>query len=622
MTDASDKDQSQPPPVITAEQFARVDFQVPVAELKHSDVHALADAYRHAANAAEQQEDVEAQAVFAFLNALCSIMLSPDDRGEVWGAMITMNGKRSSIPTDFLGDQNEELANVFSTATHPALRARLADLVWSNDRKKGAAAKAAVEAYCESAERLLSGEFKPLYQGEARASFDALHAVLRALQIAYLTSKKGQVTDRVKQVFADLLEAARQEEGAFVVFHRAVELGRYYELVDAATIAPVIEEVATRGIGTKYTMPVQALWETAAHLYETLSDEEGRQRCLKGALVQILAMRGQVGSAGAEAHWVFKALQALRHIKGMDDEEEKLEAELRRLQKASTKELGRFTYEVKAGEQRALVVDMFDKLDLPEALRDFALLCMSPSVEKLRADALASLKSAPLASLFGVEHMDREGKPISKSPGASLGDEPDEAWFRNQIERHESIRRVHDVAGKIDPARTLINAKFGVGERHFLPVVGISPFVPSEQAHLMALGFTRFFQGDLMSSTYLLFPQLEACLRHILKLNGFDPVKRFDTDTEEDMNLGNMLERMREGLEATFGPDLVAEIERVFHTKPGLALRHQLSHGHISSAACFHPDIVYANWLIYRLTAAFIIDDWAEQVGPAIAAAR
>jgi hypothetical protein len=73
-----------------------------------------------------------------------------------------------------------------------------------------------------------------------------------------------------------------------------------------------------------------------------------------------------------------------------------------------------------------------------------------------------------------------------------------------------------------------LGVEYKLVERHFRPVVFQSPFVPPLQAPLYALGFARFFQGDFASAAYILFPQLEASLRHLLKARGADPTKRRD----------------------------------------------------------------------------------------------
>ena len=123
-----------------------------------------------------------------------------------------------------------------------------------------------------------------------------------------------------------------------------------------------------------------------------------------------------------------------------------------------------------------------------------------------------------------------------------------------------------------------------------------------------------------MSAAHLLLPQLEPCLRHILKVAGHDPAKRFPNATEEDMDLGGILGRLRPELEAIFTAPIVSEIETLFHLRPGPALRHEIAHGQLAAGACFHPNVLYACWFIYRLCCLFIMRGWEEVVGPEIAA--
>jgi hypothetical protein len=96
-----------------------------------------------------------------------------------------------------------------------------------------------------------------------------------------------------------------------------------------------------------YPIAVKSAWDLAARLYHSLKDPASRQRCLLGAVEQTLAMRGQVSGAGAEASWVMEALQQLRHVQGQEELELKLEADLRRLQKESLKQMGSFELDLK-----------------------------------------------------------------------------------------------------------------------------------------------------------------------------------------------------------------------------------------------------------------------------------
>jgi hypothetical protein len=148
-------------------------------------------------------------------------------------------------------------------------------------------------------------------------------------------------------------------------------------------------------------------------------------------------------------------------------------------------------------------------LELSEALLRFAFVSFPDSPQRLREAALKSLGASPVAFLFGSEHADREGMTLARAPGADLKGLPNDAWLRSRIAQQMRLRREISAAGSIEPVRALIGTRHAPRERHFWPIVTLSPFVPPEQAALFALGFTRFFQGDLMSAAYLLLPQME-----------------------------------------------------------------------------------------------------------------
>ena len=605
-----------PPPLIGADRLRATDFERPIRGLLKVDAYALSTAYRKAL--AEAEEGSDAHAVFAFMHALCVIGLQPDDRAEVWKPQFSNGPMRSALPEDFLGPQTAALSEILNETEHPALRARLADIVWTNDRKEGAAARIAVDAYCECGEAILEGTMTSFVEERAPDLLAATDIVHRAFQIAYRTSKRGQMSSRPKDLVLAILNAAKAS-GGYVAFARSGEIALYYEATDPASAAADAEALASSAPAGVYPMAVHGVWSFAAGLYQKIKDTEGRQRALKGAVQQTLLMRNDVsGSAAAEAHWVMDALQELRHVEGMEEVEAELEIELRRLQKASLKEMGSFKFEINVKEERDAVEAFFSECSLSDGLREFGLLERSRDPAELRKEALDTLDRSPLASMFSAVHLDEHGRTISKTSGASLGGEPDATWFNHTIGQHESLRRVHVVAGLIHPARALLHDRFGLGERHFAEIVHASPFVPQSQAALVTLGFARFFQGDFMSASHLLLPQMEPCLRYVLKQAGHDPAKRRDDSTEEDLALSGMFERMRPQLDSVLGAELADEVDRLFNVRPGPALRHEIAHGQLSGGACFSEDVYYANWLLYRITILPLISHWQRVIEPSL----
>jgi hypothetical protein len=135
---------------------------------------------------------------------------------------------------------------------------------------------------------------------------------------------------------------------------------------------------------------------------------------------------------------------------------------------------------------------------------------------------------------------------------------------------------------------------------------------------LYALGFARYLQGDFASAAYLLVPQLEASLRHILKAHGADPTKRRDDATEEDRSLDAIINNHRAELVKILGAPLLEELDRVFNIQPGPTLRHAVAHGQVSAGECYSPDVIYALWLLYRVCCLFLMKKWEDWVRPGL----
>ncbi len=551
------------------------------------------------------------------LGDICGMHLRPEDRANVWGPGAHLPGRRPAHPTDFRGEQSKVFLELLGRVQNPILRSRLADVVWTNNRAETKAAIHAISAYSDCVEGLLAGTYVAAFPRHGLSSLDAGRFVQRGLQIAHATSRKGRLPDNITSAAKNLYGRAKTE-AAFFVFRSIAELGLYYELLDPAKVAADVEAVAATANSDSYPIAVKAVLDFGASLYAKLQNEEGVRRCQMGAVDQLLAMRSRVSSAGAQAHWVMEALQLLGHVKGVEDKERELEEELRRLQKASVREMKSIPIDLVSDEEKSVILQAFGDVDLSTALFNFSLLGSARLVGDLRQEALQTLRTSPIVSMLGAGYIDGEGRTIKNTPGADGQTEPDEDWFRATINTSESLRRGYTVANRIEPARQTIAQRFTISEVSIAPIVGCSFLVPQSHRPIVALGIARFFQGDFMSATYLLLPQIEPCLRHILKLNGYDPSKRFADSTEEDLSLSGLIDRMRAELGSILTQPILSEIELLFDKRPGPALRHEMAHGQIGAAACFHPDIIYACWLIYRLCCLPLLADWERVIKPAL----
>ncbi len=617
----SDDNGDDPTPTVfaSADDLASIDIDAILRDLDRADEYALETAFIEAVATAEAAGFDNQVRGYRLLLLLCTLRLRTDDPAEPWGPRWQGSNGRSYAASDFRGEQTAILAEFIDNVTHPTLRARIGDVVWYNDRKRAEAASAAIDAYCEVVRDCLNGTYSSRF-GEVDRIIDLVDWLDRALQINALTRKRGAVPDGINRTFWLLYDRALSTN-QYVAFEKSAYLGERYGLIEWQQIGPDAERLAKGRAGGDYPMAIQGVWNLAACAYGRIEDKDAQRRCQERSVDETLLMREQVSSASARAYWTRKAIGELRAARGFRDRIEALRSELRTLQDAALDEFGEFSIPLDLTKERQGTIEIFEGLTLPDILFQFALLASPPKVEELRAQAEERQKTSQLGALFGSSYADHEGKTIAQTPPAASGETIEGEFLKTQSLQYLDIRRHQIVGGFIEPARQNVIARFPLEERHFAPIVNMSPFVPPGHEHIFGLGFARFWQGDYASAAFLLIPQLENSLRHVLLNTNRDSSKIKPNLLQEDRSLSGLLENQRSELEAVFGVDIVFEIDLLFHYKPGPSLRHQVAHGMMSAGACYSSSSIYACSLIYQLTCLPLVRYWKDQVAPAIEAA-
>lgn len=606
------------PPVLIASEndFATIKLEEILAEVNSSDAYLMEQALGHAMKAAERADNTNEARAYQLLMIICTIHLRVDDPSEPWGATYLGSERRTYAASDFRGDQNAALASIVDRIGHSALRAKIADIVWYNDRSQGTAAATAISAYCDVINRRLNGTLAHELR-ENESVLDSVDLLERALHIASMALRHREIPENVLLAF-EAVYARAYERGQFVAFERVATLGVNFALVDWIKVAPDAKKLADERSGSDYPMAIQAVWNLAARGYMKIGDEDSKRECLEKSVEETLRMRQQVSSAAAQAYWTRKAIGELRAARGFQKRISELRKELRELQDASLDEFGQFTIPLDVTQERQGTIEIFEGLTLPDVLLHLAFLASSPKLEQLKCEALELRSKSLFSSLFSGSYSDHEGKTVAETPPGKIGGEPSDAWLKEQYLQIMRIRMHQLVLGCIEPARHTIMARFPMEIRHFFAITQMSPFVPPGHEHIFSLGFARLIQGDATSAAYLLIPQLENSLRHVM-LNASRETSKIKPDLlQEDRSLSGMLGSLRPELEEVFGADIVNEIDLLFHHSPGPRLRHEMAHGKVSAGYCYQPTVIYATWLIYRLTCLPLKNHWKDFVAPAI----
>jgi hypothetical protein len=344
------------------------------------------------------------------------------------------------------------------------------------------------------------------------------------------------------------------------------------------------------------------LWRLAARGYFLAKRETDQHRCQLAAAECQVAQAEQIGSAMLGSHWMSAAIAELHGIPGQADRRKALRHRLVDLQAGVSEELSSFTQEIDLTAIIEGAKAAVEPLSLSDSLFAFAGLSQSPDPAELVETAIESIREYPFSSVFGMSLMDAEGKVVHRSPGGDFSGSASDPAVAQQISQQERIRRQLAAHGSIETARRVIVGKHYVSDDTLRPLIESSPFVPNDLVATFARGFARFFQGDFTSAVYTLTPLLENSLRHVLKLNGID-VTTFDDagQTQEDRSIASLFDQMRPDLDDVFSKPITTDIENVFLTKQGPALRHGVAHGLLHDGSPYGPDAIYACWLIFRL---------------------
>ncbi|ENT6839798.1 hypothetical protein ACFF2L_000182 [Enterobacter kobei] len=566
------------------------------------------------ASSALESDNHSAYKAYRLLATLCSMRMSSDDPADTWHPRWQDAEHQMFTPQNIKNDYNSLLSDIVDHIKNLALKGRVADIVWTNDRKKYNCGIEAVKAYSNIVLKRISRQLTP---DDYTCLFELINLLQRALYINGMMGKRERIPAHLTEAFEQLYYFTRKN-CIYVAYSRIGGLALSYKIKTWQEVAEDSENLVRKGGIKDYPEARKKVWSLAAQCYQKIKDTEGRRRCLEEFSNETLRMCEQVSSYAAQASWVRQAITELQIAGGFQDKIDNLRVRLRDLQLASISEM--FPYEIPCdlSEECDETVNQFTNIGLPEIFYLFAILSKSPTIESLK-EQISNNDNTGLSTFFPTSiYLDHEGKPIAKTSIHLSEQDSSNEWLKSNSITYMSRLRYFIAESRIKPARQTTMLQYAVELRHFDAIVSSSSFVPLGHEHLFSLGFARLWQGDFASAAYILIPQLENTLRHILFCSGRDSFKFSAGGLQEDRSLSGLLENKRVDLVDILGEDIIHEIDMLFHYKAGPSLRHKVAHGKLSAGDCYQPDCIYACWFIYRLICLPLLHCWKEQIIPQI----
>ena len=604
-------------PLASLSNFASVRFEDKIKDVKSITLRKMGDVFRQAVTDAEASNDDTALRVYRVLFASCSYHFKPEDKGEPYGPMMQMDGKRTAIPSDFTGEQARVLAEIGSKLQHHALRARLSDIGWLADRRNHRAATAAIDAFVETVKEMTASRSDAGPDGPIFCWYEARNALTRALVIGRASGWDKPAVARAKTVLTNLRSEAFQvgDQRAFASY-AALDLTQ--GVSDVAQIAAEAETMAAAAGDD----PHQAteFWMMAAQAHQRGRSQEAAARCVvEASNVHARFAETSPGSTIMATHHLTQAIELLRGVPKQlrpPGRVEELGARLVRRQADIHDEMATISHPIDLEGIVEQTLALFRDAPLHECLAKFATLDRILSKEDLVKEAIEQAHKTPFASIFaGIQH-DREGKVVARTGGSpDFGAPPEGDTLKSDIARRLGLDRHITLPGCIEPVRLFLHNTHSITKDDLEPILFHSPFVPNNRMHTFSIGFQRMFTGDYMSAAYFLIPQLENSLRYLLKQAGQNVSIIHANQTQENIGLSALLGRLRPQLESITGPDIAFYIEMLFDYRGGPNLRNTITHGQIDDDQFWSIDTRYGCWFIYYLTCACLLPYW-DQIFP------
>ena len=578
---------------LTAADLAECDWDQLLPDEPNLDVEE-----RLAAGARKAQATGQARtaAALRLLADACSMMLDSDNPTRPFRPWwVDADGRSGPDLYSFTPDAIALFAEVAPDTRHPALRARLADIVWCRDPRRGREfADLAIEAYL----------------------------------CAPLEASHWQLNSRAKWLRATYLALSlRRTELVAVIERRLLEAIWQKDQQDEAPIGECAALVLRQGLAVEeHPKIVEHLAELASNLSKRARFREARE--LLAAAVDWLHRNGEaqrravllaaIGqswhdealaatSAFTAAGSIDKAIQIYRSIPrkyraalGIDErvyalQLERLDAGERLLENLGLDSSGQTDIDnlVSASIEHVAGKNTID------ALRGLATVWVGAKVEETeqRARKLMAMNDFPELARRRTT-MAHDGRVISKINGADPVKDDARVLFVQMLDLFRINMRLA-VQGSILPVLAHITFEHPLNLHTFIELARDSVLIPPDHVHRIGRALYFGYTRDFETSLQYLASEIESIVRYHLKASG---VVTINTDMDGvQMELGlSTLARMPQ-MEEVFGKDLAFEIKAVFCEQDGSNLRNDVAHGLISDGAGYSIDSIYAWWFVFRL---------------------
>jgi len=513
-----------------------------------------------------------------------------------------MSTGRSALPTDFSAEELEILGEFVVQVDEPWLRARLADLVWFQQRPRASAMLfTAVDAYRSvPLTRKLwlagAGDGWRRALSLARMAGDGARERVQDMEAALLSAfDNADEEPHWKQRIAELIfDTGLAEDRRPAIAESLVEMGKRVGLSGDGFLARDVFALA-RGFFKRLRD-------------ETRSADMGVDIAESWVADANTKIGGGTPSNTVAASFLENAIQAFRTVPRRERARLNIDARLHQVQM----QLGEAGAQA-VTEMTAISTPLIDITELVErartavsgneplaALKAFAVLYLGPNAAKLRREAEASAQRFSLSRLFSTTSLSRDGRVIARQAGGNLGgnEDSEEQLLASMIRDHQTMVALV-IQSQMLPAIDILRAEHKFTLQDFVNLAGACPLIPPGREGLVGKGLLAGLNGDFDVALHLLSPQVEHFVRYHLKQAGILTTRVDPAGIENEIGLSSLMDSP--GVDDVLSANLAFEIRAMFCNPHGPNLRNDVAHGLVDDEQGNSLPSAYAWWMIFRL---------------------
>ena len=434
---------------------------------------------------------------------------------------------------------------------------------------------------------------------------EPVHALTRALS---LSKSLGKNSPETKKILNYIEQCVIQQNGQDSLFYsnRLIHLLVDNDFGDTKQLAELSEKLARNQEESGDWYRIEEHWQLAAKCYRKGDDENAaRQAIVNSAELWVkatsLSLENPSLSRFQIAHQLERAMQILRTISNTHKRVEEIRKELLLVQEEAVKQLAPISISLEGKPEaiklRQKAIEAVQAEDFLSAFLKFAQLQPPLHYESLHKQAEDSKEKYMFKKFFPTKIVDAFGRTVANPPQGQ------EETLLADVFQQQNLHRQYLVGLTIDPARQEILNSHTFMLQDLAPLINGNPLIHPNRGYSVLKGVVAGLQGDFLSASHVLVPQLEATLRYILTNLGRITSKYSSQGIQDEVSLNRMLEEeeFASTVSDVFGQDTLYELRGLLVDRFGANFRNNLAHGLLFDGDFFNAQSIYLWYLAVHI---------------------